>query len=671
MLSLGGKLFLLVLIGITIYAFVQRTVFLISLLRLGQGDDRYDRPGARLMYMLRQVLLQRGVLKNVTRKDRSGIGHMLIFYGFCYFTISYAFHIAEGLHSTLSPALFGSTFNNVFFLLLDMAGLVVMFSLVWAAIRRYVIRPVRLEPFHSRGALIILLTIFILMILNFSVEGFRLLYETKPFAGWAFVGEAFSRVFMAMGLKGAAHSLFYVFWYLHIALILGFGIYILYSKHLHILASHFNLYFHSTAPKGALQPILNMEEAERFGASTLTDFSWKHLLDLYACTECGQCNANCPATLSEKPLKPREVITNLKKHLLSTGNELLARKEKEGKDEENASMVKDVVTEDVLWDCTNCGACMEVCPVDIQHVDKIVDMRRYLVLTESSFAPELKNVFRGMERNSNPWGIGMSTRADWAKDQGVKILSEDGGDVDFLYYVGCVSAFDTRSQKIAMALVKILQAAGINFGILGTEEKCCGDSARRIGNEYLYQMMAQENIEILKQYNFKKILVACPHGYNTLKNEYPKLGGHFEVIHHSELILQLIREGRLPLQRNLEKSILYHDSCFLGRYNTMYDPPRQILTSIAGKEPVEMDRNRRYAFCCGAGGGRMWMEETRGKRILAMRTEQALSKTPDIIATACPFCMIHFNDGLKFLNAEEKAQVSDIAELVANQLKTK
>ena len=343
-------------------------------------------------------------------------------------------------------------------------------------------------------------------------------------------------------------------------------------------------------------------------------------------------------------------------------------REKTQEKEEGVCVITDVLPEGILWDCTNCMACMEACPVGIEHVTKIVDMRRYLVLMESSFPAEVQPAFRGMERNSNPWNLGRSTRADWAKKLDVNILSEGNGDVDILYYVGCAGSYDARNQKVAKSMVKILKAAGINFGILGTEEGCCGDSARRIGNEYLYQMMAQENIETFNKYKFNKIVVTCAHGYNTLKKEYPEFGGTFEVVHHTEFILDLIKKGKISLKGNLDRKIAYHDPCFLGRYNNIYEAPRQILESISGVRLVEMDRNRRLAFCCGAGGGRMWMERVRGQRVYAIRTEQALAKEPDQIATACPFCMTHFEDGLIFYDVVEKLKVRDIAEIVASQL---
>ena len=670
MLPILGKLVLLVAVGVTAYFFTQRAKFLIGLLKVGKPEDRSDNPNERLKFTLKTVLAQRCVLDNVTGKDRAGIGHMLLFYGFSTFVISYGFHIAEGLWHPLSPALFGSWFNNAFFLVLDIAGLVVITSIIWAAIRRYVVRPDRLEPSMEAG--IILIVVFSLMVLNYCTEGFRLLAEPEPFADTAFVGAAFARAFADMGLQGASHALFYVFWWLHMGLVFGFGIYILYSKHLHVLASHFNLYYHSTRPKGTLVPIENMEEAESFGASKLSDFTWKHLLDLYACTECGWCSQNCPANNSGKKLKPKDMIHNLKEHLLSAGPEILAKKNAEGEaaEEEGSPLIGEVVTHDEIWDCTNCMACMEVCPVAIEHIDKIDEMRRYLVLMESNFPAEVQGVFRNMENNSNPWGMGMATRGDWAKELDVKVLGEaEDPSVDILYYVGCAGSFDDRYKKVSTAMVKILQAAGVNFGILGTEEGCCGDSARRIGNEYLYYMMATQNIETFKAYNVKKVLTTCPHGYNTLKKEYPEYeGGTFDVIHHSEFILDLIKNGKIKLKGDLAKTITMHDSCFLGRYNGIYDQPRQILKALGNCRMAEMDRAGRTSFCCGAGGGRMWMEELEGEKINEIRTAEALTKNPDCIATACPFCMTMFEDGLKAKGAEEKVKVLDIAEFVAQNL---
>ena len=662
MLPIAGKICLILLIGITIVAFSKRAKFLITLLKLGKPEDRSDQVGERLKFVIGQVLPQRCVLKQVTKGDFAGIGHMLLFYGFSLFVISYGFHIAEGFYERLSPALFGRTFNNLFFLLLDIAGLTVITSIIWAAIRRYIIRPSRLKMSLEAG--IILIVVFSLMLLSFFMEGFRLLSEgNNPFTEWAFVGIALANLFADMGLQDKAYILFQVFWWVHMTVIFGFGIYILYSKHLHILASHFNLFFHSTGPKGSLQPITDMEEAESFGVSKITEFSWKHLLDLYACTECGRCTDNCPASSSGKHLKPEEVIQNLKKHLFASAY-LLAEKagEKQGEKEEQA-MIGEVVAEEEIWDCTNCMACMEICPVAIEHINKIDDMRRYLVLMESKFPSVLQTAFRNMENNSNPWGIGSHLRADWAKDLGIKTLTEEP-NVEYLFYVGCAGSFDDRGKKVSVAFVRILQAAGISFGILGTEEGCCGDSAMRGGNEYLYQMIAQANIEIMNGYGVKKIITTCPHGYNTIKKDYPHFGGNYEVYHHTEFIADLIAKGKIKLKKPMEGLFTYHDSCFLGRYNNIYDQPRGILEAIPGMKLTEMEQNHARSFCCGAGGARMWMEEDVGERINDMRTDQAIAAKADTIAVGCPFCLTMLTDGIKDRQKEESMTSLDIAEIV-------
>lgn len=656
MLSNVGKIFFLLLIASTIFVFSKRLIFLIRLLKLGKPEDRTDRFWERLKYTLGEVIPQRCVLKHVMRGDYAGIGHMLMFYGFTLFVISYIFHIIGGFYGNI-PALFGTTFNNWFALLLNIAGLVVMAAVIWAVIRRYIIRPARLKP--SMDAAIILVLVFGLMALNFAMEGFRFLSGSGDFTEWAFVGVALSNVFASMGLQEKACTLFHVFWWIHIIVVFGFGIYILYSKHLHILASHFNLFYHSTKPKGSTQPIMDMEEAETFGISKITDFSWKHLLDLYACTECGRCTDICPASSSGKSLKPFDLIHNLREHLLASGNEQPGEKEG-GK---CSAMIGEVVTGDEIWACTNCMACMEVCPVAIEHIDKITGMRQYKVLMEADFAQELQLTYRNMENNSNPWGIGAHMRADWAKELDVKLLSEDS-DVEYLYYVGCSGSFDDRGKKTAIAFAKILKAAGISFGILGTEEGCCGDSAMRGGNEYLYQILAQMNIEVMNGYGVKKIITTCPHGYNALKKDYPNFGGNYEVYHHTEILADLITHGKIKLNKSAHGLFSYHDSCFLGRYNGIYDQPRNVLSAIPGMKLVEMERNRDKSFCCGAGGARMWMEEDIGERINDMRTDQAIEVNAEKIAVACPFCLTMIGDGIKDRDMEEKMEALDIAEIV-------
>ena len=656
---------------VALILFVNRVRYLYFILRLGKEDNRFKDIGERIKLTLKRILLQICVLKDVRPGDMAGLGHAMIFYGFVCFAFSYIFMFGRGFIPGFSFNLLGASFARYFPPILDIVALMVMTAIVWALIRRYVIRPPRLE--NTLEAAIILGIIFFLMVFHLLMEGFEINIDPHETAALAFVGTAFASFFNNVGLeKTTQEALFIASWWIHVLLVLGFMVLIPYSKHLHLILSPFNIFFKSLEPKGALMPILNMEEAETFGVSNIEEFTWKQLLDLYTCAECGRCEINCPAHLSEKPLSPRHLIHDLKVHLLEKGANLLSSKnggegtaetEQASGEYEGKSLIGDVVSEDKIWSCVTCGSCMEQCPVCNEHVDKIVDMRRYLVLMESKFPSEVQVVFKNMENNSNPWGIGWATRADWAKDLGVKIMSEDS-NVDILYWVGCAGSFDERNKKISTSLVNIFNKAGVNFGILGAEEKCCGDSARRIGNEYLFQMLAAETIEILKNYNVKKIVTQCPHCFNTLKNEYPQFGGEFEVLHYTEFIKELIAEGKIKLTKPINKTISYHDSCYLGRYNTIYDAPRKILKSIPGVKLVEMSRNKAKSICCGAGGGRMWMEEHLGKRINEMRLQDAIDVNPDLISTVCPYCLTMFEDAIKEKNVQESLKSKDIAELV-------
>ncbi|MDY7031837.1 MAG: (Fe-S)-binding protein [Thermodesulfobacteriota bacterium] len=670
-LGIPNYILLPIAIIVAVVLFVNRVRHLYSILRLGKEDDRSQDVGTRVKMVLKRMFLQICVLKDVRANDLAGIGHAMIFYGFLCFAFSYLFMFGRGFIPGLSYHLLGDGFAKYFPLVLDIFALIVLVGIVWALIRRYIVRPERLEITGEAG--IILSIIFSLMIFHFLMEGFEINTETHEATTLAFVGVAFAGLFSNLG-NTTQEALLVTSWWIHCLLVLGFMVLIPYSKHLHLILAPFNIYFRSLEPKGALRPIMDMEEAETFGVSNIEEFTWKQLLDLYTCAECGRCEINCPAHISEKPLSPRHLIHDLKVHLLEKGPHLLssgnggegeagAEAETEGEGSGGPALIGEVVSEDKIWSCVTCGSCVEQCPVYIEHVDKIVDMRQYMVLMESNFPQEVQAVFRNMENNSNPWGIGWATRADWAKDLGVKIMSEDS-NVDILYWVGCAGSFDDRNKKISTSLVNIFNKAGVNFGILGVEEKCCGDSARRIGNEYLFQMLAMENIETLKGYNVKKIVTQCPHGYNTLKNEYPQFGGDFEVLHHTEFILDLIEKGKLKLTQSVNKTISYHDSCYLGRYNNLYNAPRKILKSIPGVKLVEMERNRAKSFCCGAGGGRMWMEEHLGKRINEMRLDNALSAHPDLISTACPFCLTMFEDAIKEKDLQETMTGKDIIELV-------
>ncbi|MFQ5868438.1 MAG: (Fe-S)-binding protein, partial [Candidatus Zixiibacteriota bacterium] len=386
--------------------------------------------------------------------------------------------------------------------------------------------------------------------------------------------------------------------------------------------------------------------------------------------ECGRCDLNCPAHLSEKPLSPKDVILNLQHHLLDSGDELLRHKTqaKENKTEaEKGQLIGPIVEEEALWSCTTCYGCVHNCPVFIEHIDKIVDMRRYLVLSEGKAPPEAATTLRNLERSRNPWGLPQSSRTDWIEGLDIPLLSENK-KAEYLFWVGCSSSLDARNTKIAIAFAKLLKAAGVSFGILGEEENCCGEPARRMGDEYQFQTLVETNLEILKNYGVRKILTICPHGFNTFKYEHPQFGGDFEVWHHSEFIRKLIREKRLSLKAGLKEKVSYHDSCYLGRYNDIYDSPREILKSLTGGSLTELPRRKGKSFCCGAGGGRMFMEESVGKRVNNIRTQEILDSGAEVVASACPFCLTMLSDGVKDLDAEERLKIFDIAELVSQSL---
>jgi Fe-S oxidoreductase len=391
----------------------------------------------------------------------------------------------------------------------------------------------------------------------------------------------------------------------------------------------------------------------------VSELNWKNVLDLYACTECGRCEEQCPADATGKPLSPKRIIHDSKVDLFSQAKAILAKEY-----DSVLPLVREesLITGDVLWSCTTCRACEDICPVNIQHLDIILEARKYQVLMESNFPPEMQETFTNLENQSNPWGFGSDTRADWAKGLDVPLMT-DNPEADILYYVGCAGSFDDRGKKIAQTMARVLQKAGVNFAILGQEERCNGDVARRAGNEYLAQMMIKENIETLNQYKPKKIVAACPHCFNTIKNEYPQFGARYDVVHHTEFLLDLFRQGKLKTNRTLDDNLTFHDSCYLGRWNGIVDPPRQLLQMVNGGRPlIEMERNRTEGFCCGAGGARMFMEETIGKRINHERAEEVISTGATAVAAACPFCITMLRDGLNDNNG--KAEVKDIAEII-------
>jgi Fe-S oxidoreductase len=456
-----------------------------------------------------------------------------------------------------------------------------------------------------------------------------------------------------------ASTLGLIFKWIHMLLVLGFSVYIPGSKHLHIIAAGPNTFLKTLSREKGMRKInFEDESVTQYGTAKSTDMSWKDVLDYYSCTECGRCQDLCPAHNTGKPLSPKMLILDLKENMYRHKDKILA-----AKTDEVGPLIDSHVTEDVIWACTSCRACEVACPVFIEHTDKIYDIRRNLVMMESKFPAEVQTVFKNMETNATPWAFSAADRANWAEGLSVKSMAEDSA-VDVLLWVGCAGSYDDRNKKVLRSFVSLLKKAGIKFSILGQEEQCTGDPARRIGNEYLFQTLAQANVETLNRYAVKRIVTACPHCFNTLKNEYKDFGGTFEVFHHSQFLARLISEGKLKPTKSVDETITFHDSCYLGRWNNIYEQPRAILEALPSARLVEMKQNHDQSMCCGAGGGRMWMEETIGKRINVTRTEQALATKAGIVAASCPFCMTMLTDGMKSKEMQDKVKVMDIAELM-------
>ncbi len=610
------------------------------------------------MWLRLKSLLKEGIAHRRILQDRyTGIIHLFVFIGFIVpFIIILITQFAFTLPASIS---------RIISLALDLIALAAIVSILLAIYRRYITRPSRLD--NRTEDFVGLFLILSILLTGLILEGLRLSVIGRDTQALAPVGKALALFFNMTGLDTANKGfLAMIFFRIHFFLVLGTFVYIPFSKLFHLISSPLNMIYRSLEPKGILSHLdLEDEKAESFGIAKIEEFSWKQLMDLDACMRCGRCQDHCPAYLTEKPLSPKKIINDLKDHLHQRAPKVIKAKAKGNELEEAPPLIGSVIEEDELWTCTTCRSCMEHCPVFIEHVDKMVDMRRFQVLMESKFPQELTQVFKGLETNSNPWGMGRDTRGDWIKELEVPLMSEmSGEDIDYLFFVGCIRSFDDRNKKVTEALVKILNHLGVKFAVLGLEEGCCGDPARRVGNEYLYQILAQTNIETFGRYNIKRILTTCPHCYNTLKNEYPQLGFSCDVVHHAEFLKENIRDKRLRMEHSLAKKATYHDPCYLGRYSGLYKPPRQVLSSIPSLDIREMKRSGVDSLCCGGGGGWMWMEENIGTRINIRRLEDALAVNPEWIATACPFCVTMFDDAIKNKDMEDKLKVWDIAELV-------
>ena len=645
--------------------FLYQRVF--RLVLLGKPAGRFDRPVHRLFGALPFIFGQRKVLQRVSiRRDRAGLAHFFIFWGFLSFSLSYILFIfGDSIWHPLSSKILTETGLRAFTIYLDILAVLFLVILAWAAIRRWVATPSRLkfDLTQKKESGIILGLIALLMIFTLLAEAFYIAGGgTGPHAA-APVGGLLGSALGGAVSPDAANILHAIFWWAHLAIILGFAVYIPLSKHMHLVGAPINFFTRSLEARGTLPTPTDLETAEVFGAHRVQDFTQRQLLDGYACAVCGRCTDICPANISGKILSPMHIVENLKEHTLETAPGIIA-----GEDEQaDKPLIGRWIQEEALWDCLTCGACVEECPVGVEHVSTIVDMRRYLVMEQAEMPETAMNALLSMEQRGHPWRGTTFTRTDWAEGLEVPTLA-DHPDAEVLFWVGCTAALEQRSQSVARSMASVLKRAGVDFAILGSEENCTGDPARRMGNEYLYQIMAQQNIDTFNGYNVKKIVTICPHCFNTIKNEYPHLGGDYEVLHYSEFVAELIADGRIKPLVEINTTLAYHDSCYLGRHNGIYESPRQIANAIPGLKLVEMERCRSQGFCCGAGGGHMWVEESRGSRVNHMRTDQYLETEADTVGVSCPFCLQMFEEGIGTKEAQDNHQAKDLLEILDESL---
>ena len=635
---------------------------LVSLMQAVQGRVvfKLDRIFDRIKVLFTDVLGQ----SNVRRKRIPGLAHSLIFFGFLAVQPHSLELMIRGVFPGFHPAVWIPGLYGAYIFVADILAFLVLFGLGYALYRRLFIKPKYLTD--GRDARVIILFTAVIIITFHLINAFLMVPAISSsgfnYSRYLTVSAAVHSIFSLNDLSpAAARAGFEIFYWIHILTILGFLIYIPGSKHLHLLAAAPNVFLKPLQrPKAMITTDIEDEEAESFGLGKVCELNWKQVLDLYACTECGRCEEQCPADMTGKPLSPKRLIQDTKHDLFDQSRIILAKDY-----DAVVPLVQDAspICQDVLWSCTTCRACEDICPVDIQHLDIILEARKYQVLMESSFPPEVQETFTSLENQSNPWGFGSDARGDWAKGLDVPLMT-DNPDADILYFVGCAGSFDDRGKKIARAMAHVLKKAGVNFAILGEEERCNGDVARRAGNEYLAQMMISENLEILNQYRPKKILAACPHCYNVLKNEYPQFGARYDVVHHAEFLLDLVQQGRLKAKGGLGiENLTFHDSCYLGRWNGIFEAPRQLLRSINNDgNLIEMKRSAAEGLCCGAGGARMFMEEAIGKRINHERAQEVIATGATQVAAACPFCITMLTDGIADNNSS--VEVKDIAEIL-------
>lgn len=676
-------LFAALMLAVFVYGLVRRY----RLWKLGQPEARWKDGWQGIQDVLVYGLGHKRILKDFA----PGVMHLAILAGFIFLFFATAMIT---LQADFGINIFRGALYVFIKITTNLFGLLALIGVLYLYYRRYIKRPDKLD--NKSDDAIALALVFSILVTGFVIQGVRMASEYDPWAIYGFVGYWMIEPLKALFSEGELLSLHKFLWWFHMFLAFAFIAYLPYSKLFHIFLGPINQFLRNRGPVGVPALIdFEDESQETFGLSEFKQLSWKAIFNSDVCIRCGRCQENCPATLSGKHLNPKQIIQDIKVRA-DEEYQALCQVKKEAKlstqqlsqrtSEEAATategtlaleippgraLMGEVIVEQDLWDCTTCRSCEEQCPVFVEHVDKTVEMRRNLVLMESRFPSEAQLAFRNMENNGNPWGIGWNKREEFLKGLEVPTL-EENPEAEILYWPGCSGAFDARNQKVSAALVKLLRAANVNFAILGNEEKCCGDSARKLGNEFLYQTLAAENIEVMKGYGVKKIMTQCPHCFQTLTHDYPQLGGKFEVMHHTAYIKELLASGRLKLKdeesTGKDLKITYHDSCYLGRYNKIYSEPREILKA-AGLKVIEMKRTKDKSFCCGAGGGRMWLEEHGGERINEMRTEEALATGAEIVGTACPFCLTMINDGINAKEeAAEKTKAMDIAEVLAQRI---
>jgi len=655
----------LVVVAIICYALYRR----FRLWGLGAKDDRLSNLGGRVRIFL--VTMADGLWHRRIVADRyAGAMHALLFGGFGLLLMG---PFLDFLNEHVYRFMEGNVYLGVS-LLLDVGGLLVLAGVALAAYRRYVMRPSKLDNLLDDAISLALLSLII--VTGFAVEGSRIaateLHTHPGWAPWSPVGFVFAQAFSRLG-DGVNLRLHQGLWWSHMFISFGAMAYVFlsFSRLAHIVASPVNMFLRPLDGKGVLKPIEITETLETFGAAKIQDLTWKDLLDLDACTRCGRCQEVCPAYLTGKPLSPKKLIQELKADLVDQAPVLLrGKRDGQSAPEADCPVLADrVVTEDELWACTTCAACEEVCPVRVEPIGKIIAMRRNLVLEQGRISGSVMSSLRSVQDRGHPWKGAAASRTDWLSGLDVKTISSNGGGNGLLFWVGCTAAVQERGMNIPVAMAKILAAAGVHIDLLGHEESCCGHFARRLGDEYLFQCQAKQNIETLQRYKVKRIVTACPHCYHTLKFEYPQFGADFEVVHHTELILQLISEGRLEFSGELNKVVAYQDPCYLGRYHDIYEAPRKILAAIPGVKVVEMSPCRSHSLCCGAGGGRMWMEEEPDQRVNRLRVKDAVATQADIVVTACPFCLQMFEDAAGALELEKPLEVVDLVELLERAVK--